>query len=227
VTAKTEEIAEKVKGLIKAFLNERGLELSDEKTLITHIDNGFDFLGWNFRKYNGKLLVKPSKKSTDKFTETVSTIIKDGKAWKQEDLIDALNPVITGWTNYHQSVVSYKIFSKLDARMWNMLWGWAKRRHPEKSKHWVADKYWHTVEGRKWVFSTEDKRLKFLSDTKIVRHRKLKLDLNPYLNKEYFVLRKLKQKLKKLTCTTNKVRDKTKKATKFETKTITKNCCPT
>jgi RNA-directed DNA polymerase len=226
VTAKTEEIAKEVKELIKNFLKERGLELSDEKTLITHIDNGFDFLGWNFRKYNGKLLVKPSKKSIDKFTEIISITIKNGKAWKQEDLIDALNPIITGWTNYHQSVVSCKIFNKLDARMWNMLWHWAKRRHPEKSKHWIADKYWHTVGNRNWVFSTENKQLRFLSDTKIVRHRKLKLDMNPYLDKEYFVLRKLKQGFKKLTGIANKVWDKAKNVTKPETKTMTNNCCP-
>jgi RNA-directed DNA polymerase len=110
VTANTEEIANEIKGLIKDFLKDRGLELSDEKTLITHIDNGFDFLGWNFRKYNGKLLVKPSKKSIDKFTEKISDAIKKGKAWKQEELINVLNPIITGWANYHQSTVSSEIF---------------------------------------------------------------------------------------------------------------------
>lgn len=121
VTAKTEEIAKEVKELIKVFLKERGLELSDEKTLITHIDNGFDFLGWNFRKYNGKLLIKPSKKSIDKVTDKISNIIDKGKTWKQGELIDALNPIITGWSNYHQTVVSSKIFKKIDSITWNML----------------------------------------------------------------------------------------------------------
>src|SRR4030066_1118720 len=83
VTAKTEEIAKEVKELIKEFLKDRGLELSDEKTLITHIDNGFDFLGWNFRRYKGKLLVKPSKKSIEKVTEKISDLIDKGKTWKQ------------------------------------------------------------------------------------------------------------------------------------------------
>ena len=129
--------------MIKDFLKDRGLELSDEKTLITHIDKGFDFLGWNFRKYNGKLLVKPSKKSIDKFTEKISETIKMAKAWKQEDLIDALNPIITGWANYHQPTVASEIFHTLDSRIWGMLWHWAKRRHPEKSNKWIADKYWH------------------------------------------------------------------------------------
>src|SRR5659263_673433 len=226
VTAKTEEIAKEAKELIKDFLKDRGLELSDEKTIITHIDNGFDFLGWNFRKYNGKLLVKPSKKSIEKVTERISDIIKTGKAWKQEHLIDALNPVIIGWTNYHQSAVSSETFHKMDYRIWNMLWHWAKRRHPRKSKHWIARKYWHTVGKRNWVFSDENKKLRFLSDTKIIRHSRLKLDMNPYIDNEYFVLRKLKQKAKKLTEMADKVWDKVKKICIPATETMTNNCCP-
>ncbi|KPQ44463.1 MAG: RNA-directed DNA polymerase [Candidatus Methanoperedens nitroreducens] len=226
ITAKTEEIAKEVKELIKNFLKDRGLELSDEKTIITHIDIGFDFLGWNFRKYTCKLLIKPSRKSIDKVTEKISNIIKKGKAWTQEELIDALNPIITGWSNYHQPVVSSEIFNKLDSRIWNMLWHWAKRRHTEKSNYWTAERYWHTVGNRNWVFSTKDKQLKLLSDTKIVRHTPLKLDKNPYLDEEYFVSRKLKQGLKKLTGIATKIADEAKKICKPETNTMTKNCCP-
>ncbi len=213
VTAKTEEIAKEVKELIKEFLKDRGLELSDEKTLITHIDDGFDFLGWNFRKYKGDLLVKPSKKSIKKFTEEISNIIKNGKARTQETLIDTLNPVITGWANYHQSAVSSKIFHNLDSIIWNMLWYWAKRRHPTKPRKWIADKYWHTNGNRNWFFSTDKNQLKLLSDTKIVRHIPLKLDMNPYLDKDYFVLRKLKLGVKKITGFAKKVRDKAKNVT--------------
>ena len=192
VTADSEETAKEIAELIKLFLKERGLELSEEKTLITHIDNGFDFLGWNFRKYKGKLLIKPSKKSIDKVTQKIGDTIKDAKAWKQEDLISILNPIITGWSNYHQSVVSKDIFSNLDNRLWGMLWTWAKRRHPDKSKSWIVDKYWYEMGTRKWIFSTEANRLKFFSDTKIVRHPNLKLDMNPYLDKEYYDLRRYK-----------------------------------
>ncbi len=199
VTAKTEELAKEIKDLIKNFLRDRGLELSEEKTLITHIDDGFDFLGWNFRKYKGKLLVKPSKKSIKKFTDKVSITIENGKAWAQESLIDSLNPIITGWSNYHHSVVSSKIFGKLDNIIWNMLWHWAKRRHSTKTKPWVISKYWHTVGNRNWVFSAGNKQLKLLSYTKIVRHTRLKLDMNPFLDKDYFVLRKSKLGVKKLT----------------------------
>ncbi len=226
VTAKTEEIAKEVKELIKDFLKDRGLELSDEKTLITHIDNGFDFLGWNFRKYNGKLLVKPSKKSIDKVTEKISNTIDKGKTWKQEELIYDLNPIIIGWSNYHQSVVSSKIFRKLDSRIWNMLWHWAKRRHPDKSKHWIANRYWHSDGKRKWIFSEGNKQLNLLSDTKIVRHTKLKLDMSPHLDKDYFILRKIKLGVKKLTGIANRVWDKTKKDWQPEPETMINNCCP-
>jgi RNA-directed DNA polymerase len=226
VTAKTEEIAKEVKELIKEFLKDRGLELSEEKTLITHIDNGFDFLGWNFRKYNGKLLVKPSNKSIEKVTEKISDTIKRGKAWKQEDVIEALNPIITGWSNYHKPVVSSEVFKKLDSRIWNMLWHWAKRRHPNKPKQWIISKYWHSSGKRNWVFSEGNKKLKLLSDTKIVRHTKLKLDMNPYLEKDYFILRKIKLGVKKLTGTANRVWDKVKNVWQPETVTMTNNCCP-
>ena len=214
------------KELIKDFLKGRGLELSDEKTLITHIDTGFEFLGWNFRKYNGKLRAKPSRKSIEKVTKKISDTIKEGKAWKQKDLIVALNPIITGWVNYHQTVASSEIFRKLNYRIWNMLWHWTKRRHPEKSNQWVARKYWHTTGNRKWVFTDGDKVLNPLYDTKIIRHARLKLGMNPYLNKQYFVLRKLKQRARKLAGMTKKVWDKIEKICKPETKTITNNCCP-
>ena len=198
VTATSKETAKEIVALIRRFLDERGLELSEEKTRITHIDCGFDFLGWNFRKYKGKLLIKPSKKSIERVTCKISDVIKNGKAWKQENLINSLNPIIIGWSNYHRSVVSSGVFNKLDEIVWNMLWRWTKRRHPNKSWTWVANKYWHTEGTRNWVFSTGKYRLRRFSDTKIVRHISLKLDKNPYLDYEYFNLRKLKGRIRKL-----------------------------
>ena len=197
VTADSEETAKEIEELIKPFLKERGLELSESKTLISHIDDGFDFLGWNFRKYKGKLLIKPSKDSISKVTRKISDIIKRGKAWKQEDIVSNLNPIITGWSNYHQPVVSKQTFSKLDDRLWGMLWRWAKRRHPQKSKSWIKKRYWHDVGTRKWVFSAEVKKLKRFSDTKIVRHPNLKLGMNPYIDKKYFDLRRFKISLRR------------------------------
>ena len=141
----------------------------------------------------------------DKITKKISDSIKRGKAWKQESLIYVLNSIITGWANYHQSVVSKDIFSKLDYRLWDMLWIWAKRRHPDKPKTWIANKYWHKIGTRKWVFSSGTNNLKRFSDTKIVRHPSVKLDKNPYLDMEYFDLRRAKiSRCKKVNISSNK-----------------------
>ena len=115
VTAATKEIAEEAKEVIRDFLQTRGLELSEEKTVITHIDDGFDMLGWTFRKFKGKLIVKPSKKALKALKSALSeTILGRGKAWKQEVLIEKLNQQIRGWTNYHQSVCASEAFAHID-----------------------------------------------------------------------------------------------------------------
>jgi len=189
VTAPSKEVAEDIRERIQVFLAERGLELSESKTLITHINDGFDFLGWSFRKYGGILLVKPSKDSIKKITEKVSKIIHKAAAWTQENLIKALNPVITGWANYHRNVVAKETFHRLDSIIWGMLWRWAKRRHPKKGRKWIVRRYWHSEGARNWVFKDEASKLVLFSDTKIRRHGMVKLDKNPYLDMDYFLER--------------------------------------
>lgn len=199
VTAATKEIAEEAKSIIRSFLKERGLELSEEKTVITHIDNGFDMLGWTFRKFKGKLIVKPSKKSIKSFVENLShTILTRGKAWKQKVLIEKLNQQIRGWTNYHQSVCASEAFAHIDYILYELLWSWAKRRHPHKGRWWVSTRYWHRIGNRNWVFSTEDKELLRVDHIPIVRHIKIRLDVNPYFDVEYFTERKFKQGMRRL-----------------------------
>ena len=175
--------------LVTAFLKERGLSLSAEKTRITHIDDGFDFLGQNLRKYKGKLLIKPSRKNTNAFLHKVRNIIKANPAAKQQNLIHQLNPVITGWVNYHRSVVSKEAFSYVDWHIFRALWRWAKRRHPNKGCRWVKQRYWRSVHNRDWVFATQSvtpkgeprlSSLKLAAQTTIVRHVKLKAQANPY-----------------------------------------------
>lgn len=199
VTANTEEIALEVKSLIREFLKTRGLELSEEKTVITHIDNGFNMLGWTFRKFKGKLIVKPSKKSIKSFVASLSdTILKRGKAWKQEVLIEKLNQQIRGWTNYHQSVCASEAFTHIDYILYELLWKWAKRRHPHKGRWWVSTKYWHRVENRSWVFSTDKKELLRVDHIPIIRHTKVRMDANPYFDAEYFKERKFSHGMKRL-----------------------------
>ena len=135
-----EFLREKVLPIVREFLTERGLQLSEEKTVITHIGEGFDFLGKNIRKYNGKLLIRPCKSAVKSFLGKVRDIIKSSKSIKQEILIRRLNPVIRGWVNNQRYVVSSKVFSTVDYEIYKCLWQWAKRRHKKKSRKWIARK---------------------------------------------------------------------------------------
>ena len=125
VTGESAELLENgVKPIIVKFLAERGLELSEEKTLITHINDGFDFLGVNIRMYKDKLLTKPSDKNFKAIVDKIRRIIKDNPSMKQEILIRKLNPIIIGWVNYQKYNVSSKAFEKLDYEMYKSLWTW-------------------------------------------------------------------------------------------------------
>ena len=138
VTADKRETLEDVKCMLIEFLRERGLTLSEEKTLITHISEGFDFLGFNVRKYNGTLLIKPSSKSQKRFTEKLHEVVfKKNKAVAQQKLIEELNPVLRGWGNYYRGVVSKNTFSKIDHILTNQLKRWSYRRHTNKSRKWI------------------------------------------------------------------------------------------
>ena len=190
VIVPSKEIADEVCVIIHDFLAIRGLELSPEKTVITHINDGFDFLSWNFRKYNGKLLIKPSQKSIKSITQKLKTIVSKAKAWTQNELIKILNPVIRGWANYHRHIVAKDVFQKLDFHLWELTWRWGKRRHSNKGHKWIANKYWTSEGTRNWIFKTKESKLLKFSDVKIRRHSQLKLDANPYLNRKYFLERR-------------------------------------
>lgn len=197
ITAATKEIAEEAKEIIRDFLHTRGLELSEEKTVITHIDNGFDMLGWTFRKFKGKLIVKPSKKSVKAFVAKLhDTVLKQGKSWEQGMLIRKLNQQLRGWANYHQSVCSQDTFSRIDHILYEMLWRWAKRRHPNKNRRWIVGNYWHSQGLQNWIFSTDKEQLLNIAYFPIVRHTKVRMDANPYLDTQYFKYRKFQRGIK-------------------------------
>ena len=199
VTAATEEIAIEAKGVIRDFLKTRGLELSEEKTHITHIDDGFDFLGWTFRKFKGKLIIRPSKKSISDFVAKLSeTILQRGKAWTQEVLIQKLNAQIRGWANYHQSVCASEAYAHIDYVLYELLWRWAKRRHPKKGQWWVSTKYWHRKESRNWVFCTDNSELLRVDSIPVIRHTKIRKNANPYLDHAYFIERQYKRGIARL-----------------------------
>lgn len=185
VTANNEEILHQVKQDIEEFLQVRGLVLSKEKTIITHITDGFDFLGWTFRKFNNKLIITPSKKSVKKISKKITETIRTNLMQKQEILIRELNAIIRGWCNYHKNICAKKTFQKLDKVIFETLWRWAKRRHPMKSKTWRKKRYFGNTPTRDWIFETKSDRLLFASDTKIRRHILIRLEAHPYLE-EYF-----------------------------------------
>ena len=190
VTAENRQILEDINSLLTEFLAERGLSLSEEKTMITNISEGFDFLGFNIRKYNGKLLIKPSMKSQKKIIEKLHEVIFSNKSASQCALIEKLNPVITGWGNCFRHVVSKEVFAKIDHILVGQLKRWAFRRHSNKSKRWVLDKYFKSENNRKWVFKDcfefegvkQIFTLKKLADIPVIRHVKIRKDANPFDN---------------------------------------------
>jgi len=190
ITGSSKEMLENdIRPWVEQFLAVRGLQLSPEKTHIVHIDEGFDFLGWNFRKYGGKLLIKPAKKNVKAFYRKVKEVISTNKTARQEVLIRLLNPILRGWATYHQPVVAKQTYSRMEHLLHYALWRWAKRRHPNKDAVWIRSKYFHTYEQKSWVFAGmvanrkgEMVSLKLypLSDTPIERHKKVSGAYNPF-----------------------------------------------
>jgi len=187
-----EVLEQQVRPRVQNFLKVRGLTLSREKTKVTHIEKGADFLGQNIRKYNGKLLITPAKKSQQALKAKVKRMVKLHCASSQETLIRVLNPILRGWANYHRHIVSKRVFSNLASWLWSTLWRWACRRHSTKNKRWIKRRYFHQVEARHWVFQSRKlvregtqrravlTRLFSIQAVPIRRHIKVRKGANPY-----------------------------------------------
>jgi len=198
-----ELLEEEVKPLVIDFLQERGLELSQEKTKITHIGDGFDFLGQNIRKYDASIrkpngtvetsprlmLTRPSKKNVKAFLKDIRETIKGHKQATAHNLIAILNPKIQGWANYHRHAASSKTFNRVDWAIERALWQWAKRRHPKKSTHWIQKRYYCQIGNQNWCFfgtakdkngNTVQRVLCQAAKTPTVRHTKIIGECNPY-----------------------------------------------
>jgi len=190
ITGASKEVLEtRIKPAVVAFLKERGLELSEEKTRITHVEDGFDFLGFNVRKYAGKLLIKPSKAAIKRFLGDIRELIKSIATGKTAELIRKLNSKLSGWANYYRHVVAKRTFTHVDTQVFRALWAWIKRRHPNKSALWRKNRYFRHVGLQQWVFFAtvrdEFGRLTCLdlfsaASLPIVRHVKVQADATPY-----------------------------------------------
>jgi len=185
-----ELLGNEVRPLVAHFLKERGLELSHEKTHITHIEDGFDFLGQNVRRYGQKLLLKPSAKNVRSFLAKIDEIIQQkGGCLSAGEMIKQLNPKIRGWATYHRHASSAHTFARVDDVIFRKLWRWTRRRHRNKSARWVKTKYFLRPGEDRWQFrgTLPDKdgkpcliRLARASWTRIRRHVKIQGEANPY-----------------------------------------------
>ena len=192
ITGRSKEILlDEVKPLVAQFLKERGLRLSESKTRITHITEGFDFLGKHIQKYsNGKLLTKPSRQNVQAFLAEIKTFFKENLNTPVDKLLILLNPKIRGWALFHRSSASKEIFNYVDSRIFHELEHWMYRRHPRKTLVWCYDKYLTYVGTRNYVLQATfpDRRgrprtirLFKAADVPIKRHVKIKAAANPFM----------------------------------------------
>ena len=191
ITCENRETLEKeIKPLVADFMSERGLTLSEEKTVITNIHDGFDFLGFNIRKFGNEILTKPTKKAEKRFMENIRKVTKGHKGCKQESLIRMLNAKIRGWGAYYQHGATRDSFHRIDHQIFLALWQWAKRRHSKKGKRWIKDRYWHNIRGNSWTFAAKFKKsngkedqltlLKLASSFPFLQYTQIKGDMNPF-----------------------------------------------
>ncbi|NEO74210.1 group II intron maturase-specific domain-containing protein [Moorena sp. SIO3H5] len=179
--------------VIEEWLQPIGLELKPEKTRIAHTlhhhdgdSPGFDFLGFNVRQYpkhrgrGYKTLIKPSKKAVKTQYAKLKDVFDRHKTAPVKALISKLNPIIRGWCNYHKHNVAKEIFDELDNLIWKRSWRWATRRHPQKSKSWVKNKYFAPEGTRNWELHDGPVKLARHADTAIERHSKVKGDKSPF-----------------------------------------------
>jgi len=196
------QVVEQSAVIVQDWLKPMGLELKASKTRLVHTleelngPAGFDFLGFNIRQYkvgrstsgrgtDGKLLgfktiIKPSPKAISKHAPSIRQIVDRHKVATQAQLIRALNRTIGGWTRYYSSVVSKATFRKLSYRLFTALWAWAKRRHPNKGKRWVANRYWGVHQWQGWHFQAGAAQLRPHVLTPIRRHVKVAGQRTPF-----------------------------------------------
>lgn len=196
-------VIQQCQAMIANWLAQMGLELKPSKTTITHTLHeyegkvGFDFLGFTFRQFpvgkhhsgldnkrlplGFKAMTKPSAVAIKRHCERLTLVIKRHRSSKQETLIDELNPVIRGWSNYYSTVVSSKQFARLTHIMFRKLWRWAQRRHPRKGASWLRKRYWG-ARSKDWRFTATNPVASLFqhSDTHIVRHIKVAGNRSPF-----------------------------------------------
>jgi RNA-directed DNA polymerase len=184
----SQQQAEQVKARLAQWLTPRGLVFNEDKTRIVHLEDGFDFLGFNLRRYRrgherGKLLIKPSPDAVRRIRRRLADEIRRMRGSNAMALIARLNPIIRGWAAYYRGVVSSRIFTALDHHVWWLTYRWARHSHPKKSKKWIVRRYFgrfNKFRNDRWVFGARDHPINDRGDvaflvkfswTSIVRHQ--------------------------------------------------------
>jgi RNA-directed DNA polymerase len=168
--------ADQVKAQLAAWLAPRGLTFNEDKTRVVNLDDGFDFLGFNVRRYRGTLLIKPSKAALRRIRERLRTELRSLRGSNAAAVIARLNPIVRGWATYYRTVVSSETFAALDHYVWKLTYKWAKHGHPNKPTRWIINRYFgpfNKSRRDRWVFGDRysgSYLLKF-AWTRIVRHQ--------------------------------------------------------
>jgi RNA-directed DNA polymerase len=180
----SQQQAGQVKAQLTEWLAPRGLAFNEDKTKIVHLSEGFDFLGFNVRRYRAKLLIKPSKAAIRRLRERLAAEMRILRGGNAMTVIATLNPIIRGWAAYYRGVVSSELFGSLDSYLWKLLYKWATWRHKNKPKHWIVGRYFgkfSKFRNDRWVFGDRDSGaylVKF-SWTAIQRHVPVKGAASP------------------------------------------------
>jgi RNA-directed DNA polymerase len=159
VLCHSQQQAEHLKARLAEWLAPRGLAFNEDKTRIVHLSEGFDFLGFNVRRYRSKLLIKPSKAAVRRVRERLASELRTLRGSNAMAVIAALNPVIRGWAAYYRGVVSSRLFGSLDHYLWHITYKWATWRHANKPKRWIAGRYFgkfSKFRNDRWVFGDRD-----------------------------------------------------------------------
>jgi RNA-directed DNA polymerase len=181
----TQRQAEQIKAKLAEWLAPRGLVFNEEKTQIVHVgQSGFDFLGFNVRRYNGKLLIKPSAAAIQRIRERLRTEMRSLRGSNAAAVLAELNPIVKGWAAYYRGAVSKKTFSSLDDYLWELTYKWAVYSHANKPKRWVVARYFgkfNKFRNNHWVFgdAASGAHLARFAWTTIVRHIMVKGGASP------------------------------------------------
>jgi RNA-directed DNA polymerase len=180
----TGQQALEVKARLAAWLAPRGLAFNEDKTRVVTLAEGLDFLGFNVRRYHGKLLIKPSKAAIRRIRERLRVELRSLRGSNAVAVIKRLNPIIRGWANYYRTHVAAEVFDKLDQYLWRLTYKWARFSHANKSASWVIARYFdkfNKARQDRWVFGDRHSGsyMHRFAWTSIVRHQLVKQGTSP------------------------------------------------